>query len=225
MKPDTLRTIRAAAGAALLLAAAGPGAAFAQTAPPFGSTRLFFGPTARTLPRGHVTLTLHGLVLPVVQVGVTDAVQLGGGAFPALFEGGPPVVLTTKLRVFSRGQTGAAIGLVHAKLFGDVRLSVAYAAVTAGSDRTAVTVSVGRAYGRDDDGDAETFTLAMVGVEHRLSPSAAVVAEAQIVADAVLPLAGVRLTRGRGSFDAGLLVPISVDGFFAAPFFNFAWRF
>ena len=43
------------------------------------ATRLFFGPTGRSLARGQAYLGVYEFLMPFVQVGITDRLSIGGG--------------------------------------------------------------------------------------------------------------------------------------------------
>ena len=73
-------------------------------------TRLFFGPTGRTLKQGESYFGVFEVFMPFVQVGVTDRLSLGGGT-PLVFGAGePPIWFTAKFRVFSTARTDVSVG-------------------------------------------------------------------------------------------------------------------
>ena len=43
------------------------------------ATRLFFGPTGRTMEKGQVYVGVYEFLMPFVQVGITDRFSIGGG--------------------------------------------------------------------------------------------------------------------------------------------------
>src|SRR5262245_40914442 len=69
-------------------------------------TRLFFGPTGRSLKQGEAYLGVYEFLLPFVQVGITDRISFGGGT-PLFFgEGsGRPFWITPKVQVLHSGGT------------------------------------------------------------------------------------------------------------------------
>jgi len=115
-------------------------------------TRLFFGPTGRALKRGDVYLGVYEVVLPFVQVGITDRLSIGGGT-PLVFGGGGdrPFWVTPKFTVIDRPKTQVAVGAMHITNVDDENLGIAYGAVTQGSRDSALTVGVGVAYDRFED--------------------------------------------------------------------------
>ena len=85
------RVFRAAAGCALFVALLVPARAGAQEVaaapampPDPTDTRLLLGPTGRSLRSGAGYAGVYGFVFPIVQVGITDRISVGGG-LPLLF--------------------------------------------------------------------------------------------------------------------------------------------
>lgn len=188
-------------------------------------TRLFFGPTGRSLPAGSAYLGLYMFAMPFVQVGVTDRFSVGGGT-PLFFGGGAnhPFWITPKLQVVARPRVQASVGAMHFLNVDDGHFGVAYSAVTMGSPDTALTVAGGYAYLRSSD-----FTsgagVGMVGFEHRISPRGKFITENYVFSDQVFSMAGFRFLGERLSADLGLVVPIGADHTFVFPMANFVWRF
>jgi hypothetical protein len=187
-------------------------------------TRLFFGPTGRSLRRGDTYLGVYEVVLPFVQVGVTDRVSIGGGT-PLVFGGGGsrPFWLTPKMQVMDTGSTGAAIGVMHMMVDGE-QLGVAYGVVTHGSTDSAVTVGAGYGYAALDDGGGDGPVL-MLGGEHRVHRSLKVITENHVFQGGGILSAGVRFLGERLSADLGLAVPLGAGESFVFPVVNFVWKF
>jgi hypothetical protein len=181
-----------------------------------GPTRLFFVPTARSLPRGKGTAGLTEVAFPWVDVGLTTRVSLmGAGVLPleGLSDGG--VVVAPKVQLLSGRRVQGAIGAAHFFCPGETG-GVAYGVVTVGSAGTAVTVGGGYGYGQlaDSGGSPAVFFL---GGEKALGRSWRLVVEG-LVGGAALGLpdqtvvGGVRFSRGRWSADVGAVVPIYETG-------------
>jgi len=67
------------------------------------TTRLFFGPTARSLKRGEAYFGVYEVFMPFVQVGVTDRLSIGGGT-PLIFgDVERPLWVTPKLEIVRAG--------------------------------------------------------------------------------------------------------------------------
>lgn len=187
-------------------------------------TRLFFAPTGRALKRGESYFGVYEFVMPFVQFGVTDRISIGGGT-PLIFGGGggQPFWVTPKVQLVSAARTQASIGVMHFLNVGDGSFGIAYGAVTQGSADSAVTVGLGWAYERYDDG-AGTAIL-MLGGEHRVSRRMKVITENYLFDGGGLASAGVRFLGERLSADLSLVAPLGIDEFFAFPMINFVWKF
>jgi len=110
------------------------------------TTRLFFGPTARSLPKGKAYFGVYEFLMPFVQVGVTDRFSIGGGT-PLAFglDGGDrPFWITPKLQLLDTGKTQLAIGAFQALVDGE-SAGIAYGVVTSGSPNASLTAGAGRA--------------------------------------------------------------------------------
>jgi hypothetical protein len=188
------------------------------------STRLFFAPTGRSLPRGQTYLGVYEFLMPFVQVGVTDRFSMGGGT-PLMFgfdEGDRPFWITPKLQILSTSSTDVAVGVLHVFNGGGDGGGVAYAVGTSGNTRGSVTIGGGLAYG-NDGGRAG---LVMVGAERQVRRNLKVMTENYVWkgGDGVVS-AGVRFFGERLSADLALGFPIGADEFFAFPIVNFVYRF
>ena len=187
-------------------------------------TRLFFGPTGRSLRRGDSYMGVYEVVLPFVQLGVTDRFSTGGGT-PLLFGGGGshPFWLTPKLQVIETGSTGAAVGVMHMVADGE-QAGIAYGVVTQGSTDSAVTIGAGYGYAARDDGGGGGPAL-MLGGEHRVHRSLKMVTENYAFQGGGILSAGVRFLGERLSADLGLAVPLGAGEAFVFPVVNFVWKF
>jgi hypothetical protein len=211
-----VQTIRVVAGRA-----AG-GSFYAEDPNP---TRLFFGPTGRSLQQGRGYVAVYQILLPFVQVGLTDRISVGAGT-PILFGGGSehPFWITPKVQVLSRPSTQAAVGVMHFMNVGDGNLGIAYGAVTQGSTDTAVTVGVGYAYTRTS-GEVEGAAIWMIGGEHRVSRRVKVISENYVFSGGGLASFGVRFLGEHLAADLGLVVPLGLGEVIAFPMVNFLWQF
>jgi hypothetical protein len=189
-------------------------------------TRLFFGPTGRSLPRGTGYVGVYEVMLPFVQVGVTDRISLGGGT-PLIFgsDAEHPFWFTPKVQVLSLKSTQAAVGVMHFLNIDDGNFGVAYGAVTQGSADTAVTVAAGYAYETSSTDDIENPGVFMIGLEHRVSRRTKLISENYIFSGAGLVSFGVRFLGEHLSADLALVVPVGADEVVAFPMVNFVWQF
>ena len=188
------------------------------------TTRLFFAPTGRSLPRGQTYLGVYEFLMPFVQVGVTDRFSIGGGT-PLVFgfdEGERPFWVTPKVQILATSSTDVAVGVLHVFNAGGDGGGVAYAVGTSGSARGSVTIGGGLAYG-NDGGRAG---VVMVGGERQVRRNLKVMTENYVWkgGDGVLS-AGVRFFGERLSADLAVGFPVGANEFFAFPIVNFVYQF
>ena len=187
------------------------------------TTRLFFGPTARSLPKGRTYFGVYEFLMPFVQIGVTDRFSIGGGT-PLVFgfdEGERPFWITPKLQVLDTGRTQVAAGAFHAFVDGE-HAGIAYGVVTTG--RSDASITAGAGYGYSSDGGHGA--VVMIGGERQVSRHMAFVSENYIWKGGQGILAGgVRFFGERLSADVGLAVPLGTDELFAVPVVNFVYVF
>ena len=188
-------------------------------------TRLFFGPTGRSIKAGEAYAGVYEIFLPFVQVGITDRISIGGGT-PLVYMGGArrPFWITPKIQVLKTASTQAAIGAMHFLNLEDGSLGIAYGVVTQGSTDSAVSVGVGYGYersGRSSNGAA----VVMLAGEHRVSGGIKLVTENYIFKGGGIATAGARWFGERLSVDFGMVVPLGINEFVAFPIVNFVWQF
>jgi hypothetical protein len=187
------------------------------------ATRLFFGPTARSLPKGRTYFGVYEFLMPFVQVGVTDRFSIGGGT-PLVFgfdEGERPFWITPKLQVLDTGRTQVAAGAFQAFVDGE-NAGIAYGVVTTG--RIEASITAGAGYGYSSGGGHGA--VVMIGGERQASRHVAFVTENYIWKGGQGVLAGgVRFFGERLSADVGLAVPLGTDELFALPVVNFVYVF
>ena len=181
-----------------------------------GITRLFFAPTARSLPRGRGSLGLTEIVFPSVDVGLTDRVSLGGVGVPpleGLSDGG--VGLTPKIQVLRHSRVQAAIGAM-VQFPAVASGGIGYGVVTLGGTDAAATVGYGYGYGHAADSAGSPGVL-FVGADKAIGRSWRLMVEAYIGGAALgLPdqtlIGGARFSRGRWSVELGAVIPIYETG-------------
>jgi hypothetical protein len=186
-------------------------------------TRLFFGPTGRTLEKGQAYLGVYEFAMPFVQVGVTDRISIGGGT-PLVFgfdESERPFWLTPKVMVLDKGHTQVSVGTFHVFSL-EENVGIAYAVATTGSATGSFTAGVGMGY----SGDGRRSVVVMAGGDRTVRRNLKFVTENYMWSskDGVLS-GGVRFFGERLSADLALAIPIGVDTFFAFPVVNFVYAF
>jgi hypothetical protein len=186
-------------------------------------SRLFLGPTGRTLGRGDSYIAIDSLFLPMFQVGVTDRFSVGVGKPFYVFT--KAVWVTPKFRVYRSAKTAASVGLLHTfGTIGDIG-GAAYGVVTRGSSDNSVTAGVGWIYEDSrDDGPREGTPFLLIGGERRVGRRSKVLTESYVFRDGAIVSVGGRLITRTFSFEAGILTPIGGDGLYPGPFFNFIWH-
>lgn len=186
------------------------------------ATRLFFGPTGRSLHRGQVYLGVYEFLLPFVQVGVTDRISIGGGT-PLVFgegESGRPFWITPKIQVLNRKRTQIAVGALHG-FSTDGYGGIAYVVGTHGTEASSFTAGVGMGYSSDGGGAA----VVMVGGEAQVRRNMKFITENYIwQGQHAVISGGVRFFGERLSADLALVSPIT-EGFFIGPLVNFVYIF
>lgn len=186
------------------------------------NTRLLFAPTGRALKKGEGYFGVYELVLPFVQVGVTNRLSIGGGT-PLIFGGGDsdrPFWFTPKLQLLAHERVQVATGVIHFAV-ANHGAGIAYAVTTVGAAEKAATLGFGYAYAGN-----ERAPILMVGGEYRSSRRIKWITENWIWGGGSngFVSGGVRFLGERLSADLGLIVPL-VDDTVAFPMVSFAWRF
>ncbi|MBI1809330.1 MAG: hypothetical protein HYR75_05475, partial [Gemmatimonadetes bacterium] len=196
-------------------------------------TRLFFGPTGRTLAQGEGYFSDLYLFFVNAAVGVTDRFMIGAGmsVFPSGdFFGNNVYYLTPKVSLVRGDAFNVSVGAL-AGFAGHTTGSagMVYAAATNGGPDASFTYGAGWAYGGDRlKGDA---TLLLGGTK-RVSRHIALMTEDYVFTGSaggyVLPMYGVRFVGDRITTDLGLVNFAGRDAtpiFPGLPWVGFALRF
>ena len=185
------------------------------------ASKLFLGPTGRSLKRGEGYLAIDSLFLPVFQVGVTDRFSIGLGApFYGLLKS---AWITPKFQVYRNEKTAVSAGVLHLFVPDFGVGGYGYVVATRGTASASVTFGGGMLYGRDDDSGA-AIPMFTVGGEHRLSGRAKFLTENYIFQEGVIATAGVRIIGQSVSTELGGLLTIAGDSAFPGFFFNFVFH-
>ena len=185
-------------------------------------TRLAFGPTARSVPRGQAYLGVYYGIAPFIQVGVTDRFSIGGGT-PLIFsfnDGDRPYWITPKLQVYSSERTTAAVGAFHGSV-GNEGAGIAYAVLTRENPGGSFTLGAGMGYTADGVGGP----VVMVGGEAPARRNIKWITENYAWKGTVVTSGGVRFFGERLAADLVMAVAIIDEGTFAFPVVNFVYRF
>lgn len=189
------------------------------------TSRLFFAPTGRAIPKGQVYVGVFEFLMPFVQVGVTDRFSVGGGT-PLVFgfddDWERPFWVTPKLQVFRGDSAQASIGVFHVFDAGGEGGGIAYGVATFGNPGGSLTAGAGLAYSGSDD----RAGVVMIGGERQVRRHMKLVTENYLWqgGDGIAS-GGIRFFGERLSADLALAFPIGADGFFAVPVVNFVYLF
>lgn len=189
------------------------------------ATRLFFGPTGRALKRGQTYLGVYEMMLPFVQVGITDRISIGGGT-PLMFGGGEsgrPFWITPKVQLIRRPTTQVSVGVFHGfSGGGDGEYGgIAYVVGTRGNTASSFTIGAGLAY----SGGGGRSPVLMVGGERQFRRNMKFITENYIWKGSNgVATGGIRFFGERLSADLALAIPIA-DFFVVAPMVNFVYIF
>ena len=187
------------------------------------NTRLLFGPTGRSLPKGEVYLGVYEALMPFVQVGITDRISIGGGT-PLIFNDddfGRLYWLTPKVQLFSGNGLHVAAGLFQG-FAGDEHAGIAYGVVTREVRSGAVTVGAGLGY-KSGGGQGG---VVMIGGEAPVRRNIKWVTENYVWDGAIVSSGGFRFFGERLSADLALGFIINgEDPVIPFPVVNFVYRF
>lgn len=188
------------------------------------ATRLFFGPTGRSLAKGQTYLGVYEFLMPFVQVGITNRLSIGGGT-PLVFgvnEWDRPFWITPKLQVVNSARTQIAVGTFHVFDGNGDGGGVGYVVGTHGDTGASFSVGGGLAYGK---GGSRSGVL-MIGGERQVRRNLKLISENYVWKHGNgVASAGVRFFGDRLSADLAIGVPIGADEFFAFPVLNFVYVF
>lgn len=188
------------------------------------ATRLFFGPTGRTMEKGQVYVGVYEFLMPFVQVGITDRLSIGGGT-PLIFgidDWNRPFWVTPKLKVFSSESANISVGALHAFDSDGEGGGIGYVVGTRGGSDASVTAGAGLAYG-NDGGRAG---VVMVGGERRVRRNIKLITENYVWKNGNgVASAGIRFLGDRLSADLAIGIPLGLDDLFVFPIVNFVYVF
>jgi hypothetical protein len=190
------------------------------------TSRLFFSPTGRTLPRGSGYFADYYLFLPVAAFGVTDRVMLSGGMsiIPGLSS--QLFYVAGKVGVYDSPDAAVAVGGFWATVpdESDASLGMGYLVTTLGSDDHAVTLLAGYPFTTRQVAREPLF---VVGGETRIASRSKLMAEVwKLPQESNVPaLFGLRWFGDRVAVGFGLVYvigPDNIEGWPFVPWVDFA---
>lgn len=195
---------------------------------PNGS-RLFFGPTARTLKAGQAYFSIYEIFFPAIGVGVTDWLDVSAGL--SLFPGASNQLyyLGAKVAPLQLKNFDLAGGVTFLDVTGDPEdfdgAGILHVIGTYGSQKAALTVGLGWGFAGSDVSDNPVFIL---GGELRVSNSIKLISENWFPpsSDVQLISFGMRFFGDRLAADFGLWYPAGgeMEGFPLYPWIGFAYN-
>lgn len=193
-------------------------------------TRLFFGPTARSLGHGNGYAGLYELFFSFIGVGVGERVTLAGGTpiFPGTI--GEVFYLAPKLTVINEARVQVAAGALAffaTREIDEGSVGIVYGVSTFGDRDDAVTLGAGWGFALGDEdaslGDEPVF---MVGLERRIRRGIKVISENYFADGGGLVSGGIRALGARFSADMGLGAALfGDDASCCLPIVTVAYRF
>jgi len=187
------------------------------------NTRLLFGPTGRALQKGEVYLGVYEVLMPFVQVGLTDRISIGAGT-PLVFnidDWDRLYWFTPKVQLLSTGTTHVSAGVFHG-FAGDDHAGIAYGVMTRELNAGAFTVGAGVGY----NSDGGRTGLLMIGGEAPVRRNLKWVTENYVWDGTLVSSGGFRFFGERLSADLALGFVINGDDpVIPFPVVNFLYRF
>lgn len=173
-------------------------------------TRLFFGPTGRTLKQGEGYFSDLDLFFVNAAVGVTDRVMIGGGMslFPSNdFFGNNVYYLTPKVALLQGERFNVSVGaLLGFAGHANGSAGMLYATATNGAPDLSLTYGAGWAY---SEGRIRGDAMLLLGGTRRVARRVALVSENYVFTGSaggyVLPMYGLRFVGDRLSTDLGFV--------------------
>ncbi len=175
-------------------------------------TRLFFSPTARTLPKGKGYFSVYELFFPMIAYGPTDWMTLSGGF--SLLPGASSQLLyfAPKVRAVHADRFDASLGILYIRVPEETKgLGIAYGVMTGGASRASFTFGLGWGYYGDDFSDSPLIVL---GGELQVSESTKLLSENWIPpgGEGALLFFGIRFFGEHLAGDFGLMTTTEASG-------------
>ena len=186
--------------------------------------RLFFGPTGRTVGKGHGYVAVFEAIFPSISYGFHDRITLGGGTLLiGDFEGSHPVWFVPKFNLFQTDKGAMSVGALLLNA-GNDWARIVYGVGTVGSKERSVTAGVG--FGSAGDNGGLDVTVGQLGALVRVHENLALMTENYLRSHESEEVAilggGVRFIGDRLTADLGVAIP--VEDPILLPLVNFVWN-
>jgi hypothetical protein len=193
------------------------------------TTRLLFAPTARSLNRGEGYFSVYEVIMPSIQVGISDRVSLGGGLSPIFSSEFGMFWFTPKVGFVETEEYALAAGVLSVLMINpddSGSLGVGYGVGTWGSPDRSFTVGLGWGYSDFDSSEVSSDPFLMLGGELRIGHSTKLITENWWPPgwDSPMLSLGVRWFAKRISADFALMRTADMD-VFAVPWIDFIVNF
>ena len=170
-------------------------------------TRLFFGPTARTLPQGDGYFSAYMIFVPFLAVGVTDYFTISGGMTLVPGAEEQMVYIGPKVRILNVESFSLGAGIIYSHI-DESDLGIAYGVTTIGSERAALTVGIGWGY---EDSEFSETPFILLGGEVQVSNSVKLLSENWIMSETGIISFGIRFFGDNLAADFGFFRPVGED--------------
>ena len=178
------------------------------------SARLFFAPTAKSIPASEVTLTIFEIFFPAISVGIADVVTLNGGISILPTGGDQLFYLASKVTFVQSDMFSAAAGFAYANITSfnsnssNTGEMVFFGVGTLGNEKMSLTAGLGLFNVKKDPS-----TIFLIGADLRVSRRVKLITENYIIPtqdywgkkNNLLISFGIRFFGGNLSGDFGLI--------------------
>jgi hypothetical protein len=170
-------------------------------------TRLFFGPTARSVGAGKGYLGVYEVFFPFLTYGITDNLSISGGTPIIPGAVGELWYFAPKLTLVQTDELAVAAGVLALAADGETA-GIVYGVGTFGDSDKAITAGAGWGF---SDGDLQNQAVLMVGGEMRTGPGTKLISENYLIpgfdgADGSILSGGIRFFGERLSADLGVAI-------------------
>ena len=200
-------------------------------------TRLLFSPTGRALKGGHGYFAVYEIFFPFIAYGITDWFTIAGGVTLVPWAPSQFIYLAPKVTPIQIEKFDLSAGVLYIRIpdfeedEGDTddevnSAGILYGVSTYGTEKAAITLGLGFAFGGGEIADKPVFVL---GGELRSSNSIKFISENWLIPDSDVQLlsAGIRFLGEKLAADFAFFYPAGGDteGFPFLPWIGFAYNF
>lgn len=191
-------------------------------------TRLFFAPTARTLPHGKGYFSAYEIFLPFIAYGITDYITLSGGMtlLPGIPLEDQLKYIAPKFRILEQDQFTLSTGVLWMAVK-DVSAGIVYGVGSYGESPFSLSAGLGLGFA---EGEFTKKPFAMLGLEYQVSKSVKLLSENWMFpeVDGAVISFGIRFFGENLAADFGLFTQTELLGESSFPFLpwiGFAYNF